>query len=295
MWVTVLGDAMIDIIIPIHNIKPGETYYRKISITCGGVANVAIQLAKLGESVNFVGNVGDDIFGRYFKEYLKSVGVRDLTFIDDKHNTGTCVSLTYENGERTMIVNKGANNYLSMNDISKCIDDIINSKIIYFSGYSLIHEIPFKSVVYAVEKAKKNGCKIYFNPGAPNIINERFRKIVKKFVDVLILNFDEARAFSEENEIQRVSKALAKNVELVVITLGEHGALLCNSSDIQHVPTTPLNVEDTTGAGDAFAAGFIAGKIRGLNDHECVKLGNSSALKFLKEKISNRINSNAKL
>lgn len=155
MSVTVLGDAMIDIIVPIHNIKPGETYYRKISITCGGVANVAVQLAKLGESVNFVGKVGNDVFGIYFKEYLESVGVRDLTFIDDKHNTGTCVSLTYENGERTMIVNKGANDYLSINDVSRCIDDIINSKIIYFSGYSLISEIPSKAVLYVVKEAKK--------------------------------------------------------------------------------------------------------------------------------------------
>lgn len=230
--------------------------------------------------------IGNDVFGKHFKEYLRSVGVKDLTLIDKLHNTGICVSFIYENGERTMIVNKGANDYLSVNDISSCIYDIANSKIFYFSGYSLISKNTYDATMYAVKEASKNGSKVYFNPGAPNIINENFRQIIEKFVDILILNIDEAKVLSGEDDIHLIADILTKGVKLAVITLNKQGALVCKRGDIYHVPTTPINARDTTGAGDAFAAGFIAGKIRGLNDYECVKLGNFTALNFLKEKNS---------
>ena len=284
MSVTVIGDAFVDIIVPIQGIKPGETHHREIVVLCGGVANVAVQIAKLGETVKFVGKVGKDVLGRYFKENLEVAGVKDLTFVDEKYTTGVCVSLAYEGGERAMIACRGTNDYLTKDEISKCIDEILNSKIVYFSGYSLTSEKTSESVMYAIKEAHNSGCKIYFNPGAPNLIKPAFKKVIRDLVDVLILNFDEAKYLCGKAEINELLSVLNKYVELAVVTLGKDGCILCREGDFVHIPTEVLKVKDTTGAGDSFAAGFIVGKVRKLPDEECARFGNYVAAEFLKEK-----------
>ena len=284
MSVTIIGDGFIDIILPIQGIKSGETHHREIFTSNGGVANVAVQIAKLGENVKFIGKVGNDILGRQFKGNLGYVGVKDLTFIDEKYATGICASLIC-NGERTMIARRGANDYLTMNEILGCIDEIQNSKIVYFSGYSLLSKKTSASVLYAIETAKNNKCKIYFNPGAQNIISPTFKEIIRDFVDVLILNLDEAKAFTKKTDINKILCVLSDFAKLVVVTLGMNGCVLCINGNLQYVQTTTSKVEDTTGAGDAFSAGFIVGRLRGMDYIECAKFGNESATMFLHKKM----------
>lgn len=284
MSVSIMGDGFIDIILPIQGIKSGKTYHREILTLNGGVANVAVQIAKLGENVKFIGKVGSDILGRQFKENLNGVGVKDLTFIDEKYATGICASLIC-NGERTMIAQRGANDHLTKNEILSCIDEILNSKIVYFSGYSLLSEKTSESVLCAIENAHNNKCKIYFNPGAQNIISPTFKKIIRDFVDVLILNFDEAKVFTKKTDINDILYLLSDFAELVVVTLGMNGCVLYINGKLQYVQTTTSKVEDTTGAGDAFSAGFIVGRLRGMDYIECAKLGNETATIFLHDKV----------
>lgn len=86
MSVTVIGDAFIDILVPASVIKPGETYHRRIRVACGGSANIATQIAKLGEKVKFMGRVSNDPLG-------------------------LCISLVYEDGKRSMVASRGANDH----------------------------------------------------------------------------------------------------------------------------------------------------------------------------------------
>ena len=152
MSVTVIGDAFVDLIVPIQGIKRGETYHRKILVSCGGTANVAVQISKLGESAKFLGKVGNDILGKYFKQNLRDNGVKDLTVVDQRNPTGICVSLIYEDGERTMIADRGANDFLSKEDVLAYIDEIVDSKIVYFSGYSLLSEVSSEAVLYLIKE-----------------------------------------------------------------------------------------------------------------------------------------------
>ena len=285
MSVTVIGDAFIDIIVPVQGTKPGETHHRKIITRCGGTANVAVQIAKLGEKSKFVGKVGDDAFGRFFSQNLNTNGVKDLTFVDDENPTGLCISLAYDNGERMMVASRGANDYLKRDEIRSCNDEITDSKIVYFSGYSLLSRKNAESVLHAIEECQKQNCKIYFNPGAHNLIKEDFKDIIHDFVDVLILNIEEAKKMTKKDKMKEISKSLSNMVDTAVITMGEGGCIISEGNKNSHIETKKLNVSDTTGAGDAFSAGFIVGKLKGREEKECARLGNAAATNFLREKM----------
>jgi len=285
MSATVIGDAFIDMIVPVQGIRAGETYHRKIIMLCGGTANVAIQIAKLVEKAKFVGKVGNDVFGMYFKQNLEINGVEDLTFVDERNPTGLCISMVYDDGERAMVANRGANDHFKKEEIKSCIERITDSKIVYFSGYSLLSEKNAESILYVIERCHKQNCEIYFNPGAPNLIREEFKSIIFDFVDVLILNMEEAKSMTKKNEIKDIIKSISDMVDVVVITMGEGGCIVSRSGDYAAIPTRKVRVVDTTGAGDAFAAGFIVGKLRNMDDVKSAKLGNETAARFLRGKM----------
>jgi len=282
MSVAVIGEAFIDVIVPAWSIKRGETYHREIRIFVGGLANVAIEISKMGEEAKFVGKIGDDLFGKFLRQTLKQYGVKDLIFVDKILQTGLCISLVYENGERTMIANRGANDNLSIEEIESCIDEIKNSRIAYFSGYSLQRGETRESVLKCIKDCREHGVEIYFNPGAPNIIKEDFKEIIKNFVDVLILNEDEAKKLTRGGDTS--FESLNELVDLAVVTKGKYGCTLIKNGNAVNVKTKEIKVQNTTGAGDAFSAGFIVGKLRGMDDIECAKLGNQTAARFLEER-----------
>lgn len=285
MTVTVIGDSFIDIIVPVFNIKSGNAYQRDIAISCGGTANVSVQISKLGEKAKFIGKIGNDVFGSYFKENLKSNNVKDLTFVDSIHMTGLCISLVDENVERSMITSRGANDHLTKKEMEGYINEVLESKIVYFSGYSLLSKQSSESILYTMEESNKHNCEIYFNPGAPNIITKLFKKIIYNFVDVLILNIEEAKKITDKDEIYTILSTLDAIVNTTIITMGNEGCVI--SKDGKHTPVPSNNVEnvvDTTGAGDAFSAGFIVGKLRNRDIIECAKMGHDVAANFLEEK-----------
>ncbi len=283
MSLTVIGDAFIDVIVPLQGDKPGETHHRKIITRCGGTATVAVQVSRLGGESKFVGKVGADVFGEYFRQNLRMNAVRDLLFTDNENATGICVSLSYPNGERTMIASRGANDFLQKEEVESCLGEIVNSTIVYFSGYSLLSEVTAGTVLYLMEKCRQQDCTICFNPGAPNLITENTIEVIHRFVDILILNLEEARRISGQDTIGEVSKSLGSTVDLAVITVGEGGCIVARGGKYLHVATEKVKGLDTTGAGDAFSAGFIFGKLGGLTDEKCAETGNLVALRWLKE------------
>ena len=282
MSVTIIGDAFVDIIVPIYGVKPGETHHRNISISCGGTANVAVHVARLGEGVKFAGRVGNDALGLYFKRNLAENGVGDLTFSDDSHPTGVCVSLVYGDGERSMVASRGANDYLAKSELEAHLEEIRKSRIVYFSGYSLVNNSDV--ITYAMKECQGN-CEIWFNPGAPNIITDSFKEIVHKFVHTLILNLVEAGSITGRHETGDVVADLGKIAGLSVITKGKEGCIIIKGEEwLQVPPDNWVEGADTTGAGDAFSAGFIVGRLKGMEEVECAKLAHRVAADFLRGK-----------
>lgn len=279
-----VGDAFIDIIARARAVKGGETHHTKIITSCGGTANVAIQVSRLGETARFIGKVGSDVFGKFFKQNLRKNLVEDLTFTDYRNPTGLCVSLAYKDGERALIADRGANDHLTKEDIERHIHKIGDSSIIYFSGYSFMSDRTKESILYATATSREE-CEVWFNPGAPNIIQADFKDYIKEYVNVLVLNLAEAKAIIGERNVKEIMDGLRELVALSVVTLGRDGCLVSSGEGYVHVPTEKLQVKDTTGAGDAFAAGFAVGKIGGIDLVGCARLGNGRALDFLKQKV----------
>ena len=282
MTVTIIGDAFVDILVPIHSISRGETHYEEIGVSCGGTANVAVQVAKLGEGVKFIGKVGNDAMGFYFTENLKRQNVEVLTEVDEEHPTGLCVSLVYEDGERTMIASRGANDYLDKSIVESKAEEILVSRIVYFSGYSLLENA---EVIQDLMRRCKGKVEIWFNPGAPNIITGLFSETVNSFVDVLILNLDEAKAMTGKEGTANIMTELGGVTDLAVVSMGGNGCIVAKGKNWTTIPMDELsNGIDTTGAGDAFSAGFIVGRLRNTGNIECCRLANRVARNFLKEK-----------
>lgn len=284
MSVTVIGDAFIDIIVPIPDIEPGDTYHRDIISICGGTATTAVQIARLGEAAGFLGRVGNDALGKYFRDNLKKNQVKDMTVVDE-HRTGLCIALVYPDGERSMVADRGANNYLTGQDIEHRLNTIFKSQIIYLSGYSLAR-MDSGEVLPILKRCREHGCQLWFNLGAPNIITDSLRYSLHQFFDVLIMNFDEAKALSGKENIPEMKEALQKYANLAVITMGREGCIVMRAGQqvIAVGSKTVPKVTDTTGAGDAFAAGFIVGRLRQRPDIECARLANETAAHFLEMK-----------
>jgi sugar/nucleoside kinase (ribokinase family) len=181
-----------------------------------------------------------------------------------------------------MIANRGANDGLTIKEVDTCFQSIQESKIAYFSGYSLLYNA--ESIYYLMRKLKRK-CEIWFNPGAPNIVQNCFRDTIGEIVDVLVLNRDEARRITGKEETDQMVAELGKMVNLAAVTLGREGCIVARDGGwITVSGDTLLTGVNTTGAGDAFAAGFIAGRLKNLEDVECARLANKVAVDFLLRK-----------
>jgi len=283
MSLTVVGDACVDIITPFGDYVPGETHHRQVITRCGGTASVAVHLARLGGEAKFVGKVGSDLFGEYFRQNLKSNAVQDFVSEDRSHPTGVCISLVHDNGERTMVASRGANDYLQRDEVEGRLEEIVSAGAAYFSGYSLLYGETAATVLYLMEKCRENNCVVYFNPGAPNLMRADFPELIRRYADALILNMEEARILGGCDDVSGIAGALSYAVDLAVITAGEDGCMLARGGEYRRIATEKTKVTDTTGAGDAFSAGFIYGKLEGMTDEESAGVGNRAALSWLRE------------
>jgi sugar/nucleoside kinase (ribokinase family) len=131
---------------------------------------------------------------------------------------------------------------------------------------------------------KKSNCEILFNPGAANITSDEMFQFIKKFVDVLILNYQESCALTNETDISRIIEKIRNFCDCSIITMGKMGSLAIENNEVFYQDCEPIKVFDTTGAGDSFMAGFTVSKIRGYYLQESIKFSNDVAKKFLVQK-----------
>ena len=275
----VIGDAFIDIIVPIYGIEGGDVFQRDIILNIGGLASTAINASRNGVNAAFVGKVGDDLFGKVYLEKLVAEDVIPFLSISQSQHTGVCVPLIHENMDRTMIVNRGANDHLRKEEVP--LDVIKEANYFYFSGYSFADEGLQKVIIDVMKEAKKFDTKVVFNGGSYNTIKENLviiRGAIKKYVDVLILNINESKSLTEESDLQKITENLKKLVNRFIITLGERGSIAFDGYNEIRTDISPIeNVVDTTGAGDAFSGGVLAGMIRNKPFKESILLGHKTA------------------
>jgi sugar/nucleoside kinase (ribokinase family) len=258
-----IGDVMLDVITKIA-VMPSQINYgsdtpSKISTHGGGAAgNVASWLTRTDARATIVGHVGDDAAGAALMSEFDTLGVLHNNLMVDKGSSGVVVVLVDPTGERTMFPDNGANSGLKLSDLPE-LDDF---NAVYLSGYSPLDPLSRPGVLAMIEKIKGAGLPLYFDPASVGGMMEVPIDEVKSWIrlmDVILLNEEEAIYLTGETDPEKALENLLQDCETVVIKRGSQGAIgKARGSILISVPAISTEVVDTTGAGDSFAAGFIA-------------------------------------
>jgi sugar/nucleoside kinase (ribokinase family) len=258
-----IGDVMLDVITKIsvmpEKINYGSDTPSKISTHGGGAAgNVASWLTRTSAEATIVGHVGNDSAGAALISEFDRLGVQHKNLMVDNGSSGVVVVLVDPTGERTMFPDNGANSGLHIGDLPS-LDGI---GAVYLSGYSPLDPLSRPGVLAMVAKVRQAQIPIYFDPasvgGMMDVPLEEVKSWIRE-IDVLLLNEEEAFYLTGTTETLEALELLLEECATVVIKRGSHGAIgKSRGSILVTVPAIPTVVVDTTGAGDSFAAGFIA-------------------------------------
>lgn len=270
--IVVVGSLNMDLVVKAPRMPVvGETIHGEdLRIIPGGKgANQAAATAKLGGRVAMVGRVGDDAFGPRLIDNLKQLGVNTNHIrIDTEAATGTAIIIVDERGENVIVISPGANGRVTKEDIDR-IDKLLDQ-----AKYLLLQfEIPLDTVQYAIEVASRKKVKVILNPAPAKKVPP---EILTK-VDFLVPNETETKLLTglDIKDLISAEAAARKLAELgisvVIITLGEKGALFVASNEAIHIPAQKVKVVDTTAAGDAFIGGLATALVKGYALKDAVK------------------------
>lgn len=243
----------------------------------GSAANTVAGLATLGHRCEFIGQVADDQLGQVFAHDIRASGVEFRTVPKaDGQATARSLILVTPDGQRTMNTYLGVSQELNVAALSH--DQIASAKALFLEGYLWDPSEPRAAMRQAITAAKSNGRDIILTLSDAWLV-ERHRgdfsaMLERNEVDVLFANRHEALAFAQTESLDSAIDKLRQKVPLLVITDGPNGACCAKGNEIWQVGADlEVEVVDTTGAGDAFAAGFLAGYIRQYSPELSLKMG----------------------
>jgi ribokinase len=277
--IVVLGDVMVDVLTRLSApLAPGSDAPAVIRFHGGGsAANTAAWLAEAGAEPVLVGRVGADERGRDARDELRAAGVDARLVADPELPTGTCVVLVGPDGERTMAPDAGANDALTDADLA---DELLASaEHLHVAGYALLRPGSRPAARAAISRALSHGMTVSVDPSSAALLSPEFLDHAEG-AGLLLPNAEEARMLSGEGEPERAARALATRFDKVVVTLGADGALWTDGRDSVRAEAIPVEAAvDSTGAGDAFAAGLLSARLNGAAPEEALAAGARLAAK----------------
>ncbi|MET0181236.1 MAG: adenosine kinase [Novosphingobium sp.] len=304
--VIAIGNAIVDVMAPAEDAaierlglaKGGMTLvdtaraaelYRAMGpakeISGGSAANTLAGLAALGCRCAFIGQVADDQLGEVFAHDIRAGGIAFATPPRPADPpTARCLIFVTPDGQRTMNTYLGASQFLP----AAALDDaaIASAAVLYLEGYLWDPEEPRRAMRRAIDAARGAGRTVAFSLSDAFVIDRHgddFRALIAQgLIDILFANALELAALTEIDDFDRAVATLAPQVGTLVVTRGEHGALAVVGGERFAVAAEPVaRVVDTTGAGDLFAAGFLAGHVRSREPASCLRMGAIAAAEII--------------
>jgi sugar/nucleoside kinase (ribokinase family) len=243
----------------------------------GSVANTVDGLAHLGSETAFIGKVGNDELGQKYNDGMVTVGAKPLLFKSET-STGVAMALVTPDSERTFGTYLGAAIELSPEDIS--IELFRNYDIAYIEGYLVQnHDLVRK----AAEMARKAGLTIAIDLASFNVVEDNIdflKEIASEYVDIIFANEDEAKAFTGLEPEEAVHE-FAKICDIAVVKVGKKGSLIRSNNEFLKVGVIDTTCNDTTGAGDLYAAGFLYGLLQNMSLSKCGEIASIVAGKVI--------------
>ncbi|WP_457585209.1 carbohydrate kinase family protein [Ensifer canadensis] len=280
--IVLLGDINIDLVldIPEYPLEGGEAIATAQRHMLGGSAtNTAIALSRAGHDCRLIGRVGQDAWGQQALSSLEDIGVSTAWIgRDPLEPTQTNIVTVGKSGERTMFAYRGANAQLSPAFIAD--DAFEDAALFHLSGYAFLQSPQSDAAMRAIELAQEFQVPVTLDipAGVALSVAPRVRNLLSKFDTIMLGRADLAPLAGEGPEIpadDAIKSLLRQGVRRIALKHDLTGSALYQNSGCESAPWFSVVAVDTTGAGDAFAAGHIIGRVSGLAGSECCRLANA--------------------
>jgi sugar/nucleoside kinase (ribokinase family) len=247
-----------------------ETIHLQKTVRSGGsAANTIHGLANMGVETGFIGKIGTDEMGKVFHDDMVSAGIN--AHLSQSHiETGRAVALISPDTERTFATYLGAAVELNRHDLSQEL--FSQYDFFHIEGYIVQNHTLLEA---ALKLARENNMKISLDLASYNVVDQNrdfLEEMLKKYVDVVFANEDEARSLTGHEPLEAVGK-LAALCEIAVVKVGKEGSLIRIGNHRINIGIIDVNSIDTTGAGDLYASGFLYGMAHGYSLDKCGRIG----------------------
>lgn len=257
MKIWVLGDAVVDLI------PDGENHYLRCA--GGAPANVAVGAARLGCETGFIGRVGDDPLGKFMKQTLQAEQVDTTQMILDPKQRTSTVIVGLDDGERsfTFMVNPSADQFLEIADLPT----FQKGEWLHCCSIALLNDPSRTTTLEAIQQIKAAGGYVSFDPNLREslwVSVDEMKSVVNRVIalaDVLKFSEEELTLLTDSTTLDEATQKITAQYpeKLIIITLGKDGAIYHLNGQSKVVAGKALKPVDTTGAGDAFVSGLLAG------------------------------------
>ena len=268
----------------------GEKYDH---VAAGQAANTAMALAKLGQTVEIIGNVGDDYYGQLILNTLDNLGVHTSEIeITSKAKTGLSVAVVRPDGERAFISDPACLNQFTLDLVKRHIDKMATCDLVCMVGNFFIPGLSLLDIKEIFQIIQTQGIPLLLDTGwdTGNWGVETIRELTQllQLTDIFIPNKDEIEMITGIGDPQKAAESLQREgPEIVVVKLGSEGSFFSSNDTSGYVPALRVTAQDTVGAGDVFNAGFIHGFLQGWPLPACLQFGNSLSAFYI-TRLTNR-------
>jgi sugar/nucleoside kinase (ribokinase family) len=251
-----------------------------VEVSGGSAANTVAGVASFGGAAGFVGKVRDDQLGAVFAHDIRAMGVEYRTLPAAKGPaTARCLVMVTPDAQRTMCTFLGAATGLTADDVDAHL--LGRARITYLEGYLWDPPEAIEALRRAIEVAHAARRQVAFTLSDPFCVDRHraaFLDLVERHVDLLFANEQEILSLFEVDDLDKAIDGVRELCRVTAVTRSEHGSVVVSGDETVAVPAVSgVDVVDTTGAGDLYAAGFLYGVARGADLRRCAELGSLAA------------------